>query len=610
MSQRPALLSAHGLSRSFGPRPLFSGLAFGLHERDHVVLVGRNGCGKSTLLRILASVDAPDSGEVALQRGATLGYVPQEPTFPDRATVQEVLEVALSDLPLDPAEVAARVSETLGRSGFDDPARPVEALSGGWRKRLAIAREWVREPDILLLDEPTNHLDLESILWLEELLRTHARAFVLVSHDRAFIERVATRVIELDRSYPDGLLAVDGSYADFLEKRAEVLASQSALQDSLANRVRREIEWLRRGPQGRQAKQKARIQEAGGLIEDLADMKSRGTQGTAGIAFSASERRTRKLVEAKGISKAYGEKILFRDLDLLLSPGTRLGLLGTNGTGKTTLLRMVEGNLEPDSGRLDRATGLRVVHFTQDRSALDPSWSLRRALAPAGGDTVIFGDRPMHVAAWAKRFLFPVEHLELPVGRLSGGEQARVLIARLMLEPADVLILDEPTNDLDIPTLEILEEAFDDFPGALILVTHDRFLLDRVSTDILAFDGVGGARLVADLEQALAFREAAQRPVTSEKPPERKPVERKPSSPRKLSYREQKEFEGMEEAILMAEEHLAGCQKGVEDPAVASDAWELQRRCEALETAQHEVERLYARWSELEAKVAELAAQG
>ncbi|MEB3186332.1 MAG: ABC-F family ATP-binding cassette domain-containing protein [bacterium] len=610
MSQRPALLSAHGLSRSFGPRPLFADLAFGLHERDHVVLVGRNGCGKSTLLRILAGVDEPDAGEVALQRGSTLGYVPQEPTFPAGATVQQVLEGALTDLPLDLAEIAARVAETLGRSGFEDPARSVDTLSGGWRKRLAIAREWVREPDVLLLDEPTNHLDLESILWLEELLRQHARAFVLVSHDRAFIERVATRVVELDRAYPDGLLSVEGSYVDFLEKRAEVHASQSALQDALSNRVRREIEWLRRGPQGRQAKQKARIQEAGGLIEELADMKARGPQGTAGITFSASERRTRKLVEGKGLTKAYGDRVLFRDLDLTLSPGTRLGLLGTNGTGKTTLLRLLEGKLEPDSGTIQRADALRVVHFTQDRSALDPTWTLRRALAPAGGDTVIYGDRPMHVAAWAKRFLFPAEHLELPVGRLSGGEQARVLIARLMLEPADVLILDEPTNDLDIPTLEVLEEAFEEFPGALVLVTHDRFLLDRVSTEILALDGAGGARLVADLDQALAFREAAQKPAVADRPVERKPAERKASAPRKLSYREQKELEGMEETILLAEEHLATCQQAVEDPAVASDAWELQRRCEALETAQHEVERLYARWSELELKVAEFAAQG
>lgn len=601
MSSRPALLSCQALGHRMGGRILFKGLSFGVHEGDHIGIVGPNGSGKSTLLRLLAGVEPPDEGERVLQRDAVLGYVPQEARFPEGATVGEVLAGALAGLPLEEHEKDGMVAETLGRAGFEDPGQPVAVLSGGWRKRLDVARQWILNPDILLLDEPTNHLDLEGVLWLETLLRSTPKAFVVVSHDRAFLEAVCNRIVEIDRRHLEGVLSVPGNYSRFLEVREAALDSQDAARAALANRVRQEIAWLRKMPQGRQAKQQARVQQAGALIEDLADARSRAHQRTADVQFAATDRKTRKLVEAKGVGKAYGDRTLFRDLDLLLSPGERVGLLGPNGSGKSTLLAMLEGRLAPDEGTLVRAEGLVTVHFTQDRSVLDPAQTLRRALCPEG-EFVVHQDRPVHVASWAQRFLFQKDQLELAVGRLSGGEQARLLVAKLMLQPADVLILDEPTNDLDIPTLEVLEDSLLEFPGGLVLVTHDRAMLGRLATRLLALDGEGGASWHEDLDQwheARRQRERGRSPAAASRPAaESRP---KPKA-QKLTWKEQQEWEGIEAAIERAEAEVSRWEGAVADPKVASDAWELQQRCTALEQAQVEVARLYDRWAELDAK--------
>jgi ATP-binding cassette subfamily F protein uup len=599
------LLSCEGVSKAYGTRPLFTGLSFGLFEGDRVGLIGPNGSGKSTLLKILAGIEEPDSGTRSVRRSIRAGYVPQDPVFAPEKTVEEVLAEALAASPaaagLESYEIAGRVATTLSRVGFADPGQTVAVLSGGWKKRLAIARELVAEPDILLMDEPTNHLDLEGILWLEALLAERALAYLVVSHDRYFLENVAGRMLELNRSYPGGLLQAEGRYSDFLLYRDEVLRQQAEYQETLANRARREVEWLRSGAKARTTKAKARIQSAGKLLDELAEVRERTVQGTAAIDFTASGRKTKKLLVARGLAKRFGDKRIFNGLDLTITPGMRLGLLGPNGSGKTTLLSLLDGTLEPDGGEIERADRLRVVRFEQGRETLDRDASLRRALAPEG-DSVIYQDRPVHVAGWAKRFLFRAEQLDTPVSRLSGGEQARILIARLMLQPADLLILDEPTNDLDIPTLEVLEESLVDFPGGLVLVTHDRYLLDRVSTVVLALDGRGGAQLYADSAQWEEGRKAAAAPPPrAEKPPDTRKEGPRPAS-RRLSYLEQREWEGMEAKILEAEEALAASQAAVEDPAVATDAAALRERCAALETVRAEVEKLYARWAELEAK--------
>src|SRR6266542_666269 len=590
------LLSCDAVSKSYGTRALFEELSFGLFEGDQVGLVGPNGSGKSTLLKILAGLTSPDHGTRSVRGGIRIGYVPQDPVLEPGLTVEAIVASGLTGV--DEADRPGRIALTFGRGGFADGYAAVDTLSGGWRKRLAIARALAVEPDVLLMDEPTNHLDVEGILWLEQLLAERARAVLLVSHDRYFLEHVATRMIELNRAYPDGLFQTDGPYSDFLARRDDFLRGQAAYEESLANTVRREIEWLRRGAKARSTKAKGRIKEAGRLIEELADGRARGVTAAAGIDFTSSQRRTRRLLVARGVSKSLGGRRLVSDLDLVITPGTRVGLIGPNGSGKTTLLNVISGALAADAGVIERADGLRVVRFEQERGGLDPAQSLRRALAPEG-DTVMWQGRSVHVASWAKRFLFRPEQLEVPVGRLSGGEQARILIARLMCEPADLLILDEPTNDLDISTLEVLGDSLADFAGGLVLVTHDRFMLDRVSTIILALDGQGRAEIYADYAQweaARAARAPAPRAAAHPSP------SRERARARRLGYLEQREWDGMEQAIQEAESAAEVCRLAAEDPGVASDPAELQKRYTALEAARTEVARLYERWAELETR--------
>ena len=580
----PPLITVENLTKSFTSRPLFENLSFTINEGDHIGLIGPNGSGKSTLMKILAGLEEADSGTRATRKRLRIGYVPQDPVFAPGKSIEDVLA--------DVAVEGHDIGRTISKSGFDDATVSTETLSGGWRKRLAIAAELVREPDVLLLDEPTNHLDVEAILWLEGLLKSEPEAFVVVSHDRYFLDNIATRMIELSRVYPDGLLQADGSYTDFIEKRDELLRNEAAYQDTLANLVRREIEWLRRGPKARTTKAKARIQSAGRLIDELDESRDRARTFTAKIDFTASERKTKRLLAATSLTK----RGLFTSLDILLTPQTRLGILGPNGSGKTTLLRTLIGEIAPDSGTIDRAERLRVVYFEQNRESLDPNLSLRRALAPEG-DSVIYGDRALHVASWAKRFLFRPEQLDTAVSKLSGGEKARIVLARLMLLPADVLVLDEPTNDLDIPTLDVLEESLLEFAGAIVLVTHDRYLLDRVTTQILALDGKGNAEYFADLDQ-WASSSVSEAPAPSPAISAQLPRTKK----QRLSYLEQREFDGMEQTLLAAETRLEEAKKRAEDPSIASDANALQQRFAELADAQTEVERLYARWAELEAK--------
>jgi ABC transport system ATP-binding/permease protein len=594
------LLSGRNLSKSFGPRPLFEGLSFGLFENERTGLIGPNGAGKSTLLKILAGLETPDGGELSIRRGLKIRYLAQQEFFENtgaETTVREVLAQALQGLGLEDYEIDIRIEDGMQESGFI-PEQKIAHLSGGWRKRLAILSQVLCAPDLLLLDEPTNHLDVDGVRWLERFLSGLRFSFLMITHDRRFLEAVCTRVIELNKRYAEGHFSSVGNYSQFLENREALFSAQAAREDSARNLVRREAEWLRRSPKARTTKQKARIDRAGELMSELSELEYRNAQDrSATIDFSSSERKSKSLVEAIHIEKSWEGRKLFGPLDLLLGPGDKLGLLGGNGSGKSTLLKILAGGLAPDSGRMKRADRLKVVTFDQHREQLDLTLSLRRALCDSG-EFVHYNGTPIHIIGWAERFLFSKEQLDLPLSRLSGGEQARVLIARLMLRPADLLLLDEPTNDLDINSLEVLESSMLEFSGALVLVTHDRYLLDRVSRRILALDGKGNARFFADLAQWEALQvddEELPAPVLiKEVPP---PPKNKPA----FSMKEMKELKNVEATLRAAEEEFRQAGRALADPSIAANAAELQARQQALEAAQRKIDELFKRWEALEA---------
>jgi ATP-binding cassette subfamily F protein uup len=604
------LLAVQGLGKAFGPKPLFADLSFSLNAGERVGLIGPNGAGKSTLLRLLVGLEEPDTGSRSPRRGARIGYLAQDDVFPPGQSAREVLLAALeadaASGALEDHERETLTAITLTQVGFADHDVVAETLSGGWRKRLSLARELVLKPDLLLLDEPTNHLDLPGVIWLERLLRGARFSYLVATHDRAFLRAVADEILEISRVYPAGFFRVGGGYDTFLEKREEFLAGQAAREAATANKVRVETEWLGRKAAAQTRKAASRVEDALARREELADLKERNAaSGAAGIDFVGTQRQSRKLLTARGLTKALGGRTLFSGVDIDLGPGMCLGLLGVNGSGKSTLLRLLAGTLAADAGEIVRAEGLRCVMFEQARAGLNTAVTLKKALCPIG-DEIDYRGRPMHVQAWAKRFLFRQEQLEVPVSSLSGGEQARVRIAQLMTTPADVLMLDEPTNDLDIPALEALEESLESFPGAVVLVSHDRALMDRLCTEVIGLEEGGGAASFASVDQWLRAHERAQtQRAEAEKAASAASTAwaKKAAAPvkKKLSWNEQRELEGIEAAILAAEEVASAAEAAVEAAATKSHT-ELNAACVAAEKAKAEVERLYARWAELEAK--------
>ena len=601
----PPIINAQNISKAFGANPLFEEVSFTVSEGDRIGLIGPNGSGKSTLMRILAGTERPDSGDVSIRKRLQLSYVEQESRFAAGASVRTVVERAMERSMTAGSERAAILAETLGRAGFDNLEVEAATLSGGWQKRLAIVEALVQSPDVLLLDEPTNHLDLAGIEWLEEILQRSKFACVLVSHDRYFLENVVTEMAELNRVYPEGLLRARGSYSNFLEKKEEFLHAQSKRQEALENLVHSEIEWLRRGAKARTRKSKARIDNAGELMSELAGLNARTRSAAAQIDFSATERKTKRLIELQDVTCEIGDRTLAEGLNFVVSAGMRVGVVGPNGSGKTTLLRMLLGEVAPKRGEIRRADRLRVVYFDQSRQ-LDMGVTLRRALTPEG-DSVVYQDRVVHVASWAARFLFKGEQLDQPVERLSGGERARVLIAQLMLQPADILLLDEPTNDLDIPTLEVLEQSLLEFPGSLVLVTHDRYLLDRVSTVVLGLDGQGNTETFADYWQWETWQ--GERKASRESEVKSAAGVSAPPVQKKLSYLEAREYAGIEQRISDAEQRLQVKRAALEDPAIASDGPKLVAAQAEMEAAQKELDGLYERWAELQEKAESFSAR-
>jgi ATP-binding cassette subfamily F protein uup len=634
-------VSTLNISKTFGHHRLFGGVSVSVDARERLALIGPNGSGKSTLLKILAGLENADEGSVSLRKGVRPAYVAQSDEFPEGSTVLSAVVDGLHGVTIasihDEHERELHAELVLRRLGFDELGLgedflhvATSTLSGGQRKRLAIARGLATEPDLLMLDEPTNHLDVEGIGWLEELLRSASFAWIAVTHDRAFLEGTASRIIELSRAYPGGVFAAQGNYTEFLRRKQEFLDGQARQEQALANTVREDLRWLSRGAQARRTKSKSRIEASYERMDELAVLRGRNAEmRAAGIDFTGTDRKTQKLLMARGVSKTLGGKKLFEDLDVVLSPGQVLGLMGPNGSGKSTLIGVLTGDLSsdppsaaaleearranlpsgvPEPGEVRRADGLKVVVFSQHRRELDPSMTLRDTLSPA--DSVVYRGKLVHVNTWASRFLFTTEQMKAPVRALSGGERARIHIARLMLEAADVLVLDEPTNDLDIASLEVLEESLEDFPGAIVLVTHDRAMLSRLATQVLALDGRGGARYFADYEQwekvtgAEGIAKSSAASDSKPEAPDSSPTPPRPSpqgggSKKKLSYKEQRELAEIEGKIEAAEAVVKSLETESASPSALQDHRAVSELYAKLGAAQAEVHRLYERWAEL-----------
>jgi ATP-binding cassette subfamily F protein uup len=605
------LLTAHELTKAFPTRPLFKGISFSIENGERVGLIGPNGAGKSTLLKILAGKIHADEGKISAQRGLRVAYLEQDPQFEPEDNIHSAVMAGASD-PHDWEEIAygqSIMSKLSLSEGADlDPETPISSLSGGWKKRVAIARELMRRPDLLLLDEPTNHLDVESIMLLEDLLSESTFATLTITHDRLFLQRVSTRIIELDRRHADGILSVKGDYAAYLEARDNLIAAQEKQETKLRNTLRRETEWLRRGPKARTTKQQARINSAETLRQEVVELTSRNRNETVRLEFQSAERNPKRLIEAKGISKAYNGEVIIPMQDLLITPKSRIGLIGANGCGKSTLIRMLTGAETPDTGSVYHADQLQIAYFEQNRESLDPNQTLVDALVPDGAFVEFAGNR-VHVKGYLARFLFTYDQMDLPVAKLSGGEQARLLIAKLMLKKAQILILDEPTNDLDMATLDILEDVLKDFSGAVILVSHDRYFLDHVANKILAFgrDAKGNKTIepFVGLEQWEIWHESQKNilPAANKSPVAAEPVRAPEKSPKKkMSFKDQHELENMEKNIKKAEQALAALAEESNKPANASNSMKLSELSEKMSAAQVEIDRLYGRWAELESK--------
>lgn len=599
------LISAHKLTKIFSSRTLFDELTFSIESGERIGLIGPNGAGKSTLLKILAGKSDLDGGTLSIQRGLRIGYLEQIPQFSDGATVHSSVMEG-SDDPYDWEEIA-RADEIMSKlslmEGEVHPEKLVSDLSGGWKKRVALARELIKQPNLLLLDEPTNHLDIESILWLENLLAKSTFATITITHDRLFLQKVSNKIFELDKRHPDGLLKINGDYAKYLEVRGDLLSAQEQHETKLKNTLRRETEWLRRGPQARLKKQQARIDQAGELKSQVEDLTSRNTVQRIQVDLQGLEKNPKKLIEAKNISKKYGKQIVVPPLDLLLTPKSRIGLIGPNGCGKSTLIKLLTGKEKTDTGSVFHAEKLEVSYFEQNRDSLDQEKTVYKTVCP-DGDFVSYGEGMMHAKSYLNRFLFTYEQMDMPVRKLSGGEQSRLLLAKLMLRKCNVMILDEPTNDLDISTLDVLQEILAEFNGAIILVTHDRFFLDQVSNLLLAFgvDDTGKKTItpMVGLDQWEEWYEGQTQLVQKLKMTSKNTVNAPTTTKKKkLSFKDQFELDNMEENIQKAEALLAQLTLESTKPENISNSKKIVEITKKMGEAQTEIERLYAKWTEL-----------
>jgi ABC transport system ATP-binding/permease protein len=589
------LLRAAGISLAFGSRPVFHDLELVIEESERVGLIGVNGSGKSTLMRILAGAQPPDAGELQAKRGARITVLPQEPAFEGGATVESEMLAGGAQ----PHEGRALVD----RLGVKDWDRPLSQLSGGARKRVAIARALLSRPDLLMLDEPTNHLDADTVDWLEEELDRLQGALLLVTHDRYFLDDLVDRIVEIQPGA--GLLSYPGNYQAYLEERAAREEEAGRQQHKRERWIAQEVAWLRQGVEARRTKSKARIERAQRLMAEKGLQRAK----TAALKTAAAPRLGHTVIEARGVSKSFGERRVIEDVSIIVQRGERIGIVGRNGAGKTTFLRVLLGELQPDAGEVVTGKNTRIAYYDQQRAQLDPEWTVYEAAlgerihhgdVRRRDDFIELGERRVALRDYLEDLLFPVPMQNMQVKALSGGERNRLLLARLFLQGANLLVLDEPTNDLDLVTLNVLEQLLLEFTGSVLLVTHDRYFLDKVATSIFAFDRGRAVRYPGNYEMFLSLRPAAQQTARSSA---RAQVERKPSprKPGKLSFKEQRDLEGIEAQIEAAESRKAQAEAALGDvQTYAKEPQRVPALQRQLDESAAEIERLYARWQELQ----------
>ena len=591
-----AILTAQGLEKRFGSRRVLAGASFALHERDRIGMIGANGAGKSTLLamvvqRAMGGDDValePDAGIVTWRRDLHLEYVSQEPVLDLDATVA----AALARDGVADHEIAA-IAAALNIPPLD---HRIGALSLGERRRVALGRAVLGRADVLALDEPTNHLDATTVEWLETRLAAWPGALIVVTHDRYFLDRVATRILEVDRGK---VYSYDGDYQEFLLIQADRLASESEAEYQRSSFIRREIDWIRRGPKARTTKAKARIDRFDAAVAAAPTADDRVPQQLA-LRLPAGPRLGGSIVELDRVSKSLGGKLLVRELSLLLKPGDRIGIVGDNGAGKTTLIRMILGLVPPDSGTVVVGSNTRPAYLEQGRTELRDELTVLEEVGD-GYDYVELPDGKVHVRGFLKLLAFPDSVVDTKVGQLSGGERNRVQLARLLRRGGNLLVLDEPTNDLDLPTLGALEDGLAHFAGCALIVSHDRWFLDRVATAILAFEGDGKVTLYEGSYSFYTERRPPRASVLRPRERAKEPARARPVAPRKLSFNEARELATIEDAIASAEARVAELDAAVADPAIFTEWAKIQAVTAELDTARAEVERLFARWQELDA---------
>ncbi len=594
----PPLIQLKDIRLTFGGTPLLTGVELSVSPMERVCLIGRNGSGKSTLLKIMAGLVEPDSGTRFVQPGATIRYLPQEPDFGDHKTTLAYVEAGLG--PGDDHYPARYLLEQLGLTGDEDPAH----LSGGEARRAALARVLAPSPDILLLDEPTNHLDLPTIEWLEAELNSRRSALVLISHDRRFLTNLSRATAWLDRGQ---IRQIDRGFAAFEGWRDEVLAEEEREQHKLARKIVDEEHWLRYGVSGRR---KRNVRRLGKLQELRAQRRNyRGAAGNANLAAAEADKSGKLVVEAKTISKAYDERGIVDNFSTRIQRGDRVGIVGPNGAGKTTLVNLLTGAILPDSGSVRLGVNIEMATLDQHRESLDPKSTLAEALTGGRGDHVMVGGKPKHVVSYMKDFLFAQEQMRTPLEVLSGGERGRLMLARALAKPSNLLVLDEPTNDLDLETLDVLEEMLGDYEGTVLLISHDRDFLDRVVTSVIVPEGGGkwieyaggySDMLVqrgADLKRA----EVKAQPAEAKKETKPAAANSAPASKRRLSFNEKHALETLPKTIAKLQAEIAKQQKLLDDPALyQKDRKTFDDASATIATAQAELAAAEDRWLELE----------